>query len=1713
MTEEPEGTPGTPDSAVRGVSPYATGGGGVTLERRVAALYLARLLTAATARELRGRCVDQVSFQQAPARSVDDLVVFASRDDGTDILELDIAVRRSPDFTTSDQDTEKLLGEVLAGLRQSRSDAVERRFAICVAGVQPAAQQVAQLVALARDQATPSGFFQLVQTPGSFQRSIRDRLDHLVNLVSANLSEDGADTSTEAAERATWRLLTQLEILMPRLEPPDETDWSELVNQLQSWAREDTVTAATALRDRLESLAASYGPSAAVVDLGSLRRAAHDVLDSRRRRQATGWEQLRRLDTDTRQAVRDALGVSPLTDELHLPRRAQASKVRDELHVGDAVLVSGESGVGKSALVLGELADAAVENPTTLELACLNLRNLPFTISELRNLLGGPLEDLLAEMSAPTRVLVLDAADATIERDGELLGAILLAARSADVTPWVVSATDGLAAVRAVMENTVGAIRDIDIGGLDDEELESVVDTFPQLWRLASEPRAKELLRRPAVVDLLVRAGDDRTPLSDADAFQIVWEKLVRSDGRTARGLPDSRDQVMRSLASQQFRQEDAAATYAGLDAAGVTGLQRDGLLRPAEPWQALPTFAHELLRTYATARVLLSTEDLVGELITQSAPRWALPAVRLAVQVLLAEPDRPESPLAGRFARIQGDLDRLTEAGYGDRWADLPTEALLTLPTAGDILADTWPQLLDGDADGLRRLLRVVLQRHSHSGLLDRVVAEPLVELLLDRGWPSQLDEQATSVVRQLLRGLALAEAPEGHPLRLALRQRLVGLVTKGDEAMEELRREQARRLAARTPEEVAEDEERARKFRAITAVSGLGRSRRHQRRRAELPPELTADDLLEQLALLGPDLGGDGEQLLRRVAEGAPHQLAPALEEPLTGLGLARYDTGLLIDLIEAYYIDEPDEDEPLGYFGMGDGIRHHTYHGIPTPLSAAYRGPFLALFRADPRAGIACLNSLLNHAARARAQILSDLDGPGQREPEDRYVVELDVTGDCRRYVGDGQVWMWYRGTGVGPYPCMSALQALELVCDEYVQAGVPVGRLVSLLLEGCENLAMPALAVGLLVRHLDKVDDELDPFLSEPMVWQLEFSRTVGHETSGLAARTEGISAPERRAWNLRDVALRLALSADQHRVDALREVGRRLVARAADLEGVDVDEDPPSEQLATVRGWASSLDRDKYNLTQTDEGVVIEHVPDEVIAARLEQSNAAIARTQHATSLLFRYPERFDHIADHPAIALEDLTADLAKARHLVEDPPAGAVGGPHAGPAAVAAAALEAHFLDGFEVPEQDLVWAATLLVQLVNVLADHDAEEGDYSIFGRGPDRAAARALPLLFLPSAARLREGLDAAGVDEDAIARAMGWVIEHGANEARLFLTRAFDSLWDSPCDMTSGTCYHVNALATIENTARDSLIGPWDPDQQRNIRLQIDGPVVPRLQEAESERVYVPQLTPTLRGAGAAAASRACCQAEATTLLEAALSAHGRGMLSHEHSYQHSANDAAAAARAVLDFAASRESTLLFEHLDVYSEHPRALDEFLRALAAAGEETQARAEAARNVWPDVLGRIIEFASSGHFTTHRRDLGPNPLAAAIPTPSYSSGYLHREYEGAPIRWPDVSALSEQIERWVPQAAGDSGAVDALAQLLDGLPADQQAALGLPWMEELVMANPDEIANRSFLLPDWLKGVLPAVGTGPQRTSWHRIVDALTVAGDDRIAAMAD
>ena len=468
--------------ARQGASPYSTGGGGVTFERRVAVMHLARLLTGATASELKGRRVVKVAFQQAPAMPVDDLVISASTDDeSVPDLELAVAVRRSPGFVASEDATEKLIGSFLRAAEHDSSLEVVRRLVVCVAGPQNATSQVGELAAIAASQPFEA-FFPLIREPGKFRRAVVERLEQLSRLVGANLDETAP---AEVVETATWDLLNRLDVLMPRVESPDEADWAELLNLLEPWAREQTPAGAAALRDRLESLAAEYAPRAAVVDVGMLRRATNDALNVERRRRTRGWAELLRLDEDARGSVRSTTGVGD--EAVHLERKeASAALMRDADDV-PCLLVTGESGVGKSALVRDLLVGAMRGAPNDVQVVILNLRLLPRLPIELRAKLGVPLAELLFEMSAPRRVLVIDSAEYAVESGSELLRQLLESARKAEVSAWVLSTTDGLAAVRSTVEATFESFSEHEVGVLDDAEIEEIGKGLPQLGVLLTD--------------------------------------------------------------------------------------------------------------------------------------------------------------------------------------------------------------------------------------------------------------------------------------------------------------------------------------------------------------------------------------------------------------------------------------------------------------------------------------------------------------------------------------------------------------------------------------------------------------------------------------------------------------------------------------------------------------------------------------------------------------------------------------------------------------------------------------------------------------------------------------------------------------------------------------------------------------------------------------------------------------------------------------------------------------------------------------------------------------------------------------------------------------------------------------------------------------------------------------------------------------------------
>ena len=1730
-TERSDGVPEAIESAA-GMSPYATGGGGVTFERKVAVKYLAHLLVGDGAVEFgNGRRAVTVAFQQAPDHPVDDLVVSAARPGELDLSsELALEVRRSPNLVASDESTQGLIRKFIRAVINAPTDGIERRLGLVVAGPQQHAEQLGKLADLAAAQMDAPGFVNLVRTPSKFDAGIRGRLDQLERLVERSLQDLGvAGPQTALVQQRTWQLLSSLVVLMPRLESPNEIDWSTVANSLIGVSRTSDLAGASQLRDRLVVLASEYPPKSARVDLTLLRRDAHGTLDPRALRHQQGWQALDHLHGSALRSVREEIIASDGARRVRLDRSDAARDLVATARDAAAVVVSGESGVGKSALALLSLTAAGAADPDTVQALCINLRQVPKLTVDFETKLGCPLSTLLCELGAPHRMLIVDGADAVAEGMEDAFRYLVDAADGSDVKVIAVAAIDTMQVVRDTLTNRFGArVAEYAVHPLTDNEIQDIVATFTELRKLNANRRSRELLRRLVVIDLLVRGRLCGVPLSDADAMREVWSGLVRRHERSDRGSPDARELVLLRLADLALSGGERLGVISKLDPAALDGLRYDGVLRTSieDPFMIGPEFAHDEVRRYAVARLLLAERDPTSSILSAGVPRWAVGAARLACQALLGEPDTAATPLRGRFAQLQASFDELVEAGYGARWGDVPSEALVTLADSSAVLRDAWPELRAGDAAGLRRLARLVDQRlRDDNGFVNLVAVEPIITLLLEDSapWRSGSGEYASDLLREWLNGHAFAGTPAGHPSRILLRERLVAASAAADRRLAQQREAAMAARAARTPKEIGRERQWEESNRARFSTIGYGGGGR-RRQRPEVPCEIKDEIFLELLALLGRDLGDDGEAILRRVAQAAPWSLAAAVEAPFTGLALAKYRRGLLAELTEAYYLD----DEADGADFDDDGVRGHHARSADLflSLSAWYRGPFMAMFQSDFRGGATVLNRLLNHAALTRARTLAGLDETRQSlEDTDvgAYEADLKITGASRMYVGDGHVWNWYRGTGVGPSPCISALQALERVCDQLIKAGIPIRTLVSILLDGCENLAMVGLVVGLLARHLEDAEDLLDPYLTEPLIWRCEFSR-VASEHSGLAASSEGIVAPQRRNWSLGDAALLLVLRANDERAAHLRSLGETLVARARrrieeehDTGAIAAEVKGGEEidlQLARVSAWASCLDRDKIQIHEEQDGWYIQATPPEEAVQPLKDVNQDLERYGEELRLTNRYFTKLNETFAE-AIEPDELTADIASARELLESPPSLSANHRWDAPALVAAAALEAFLLRGVDVPSDSLAFAAETVLRISEGEASPRPHEFEGAFFEQGADRIAARALPLLLLPIAAPLRTLTDGAN-GWTTFQRATGGgrkLAQAMANEVRLHLARGLDHLWTAPC-AEGEPCYHEVGLQLATEMMRDCAVSGLSPDAGGRRVKSIEEPLAESLANTADDSILPSRLDASIRALAPAATANICVSTSARELLTVLFAAQRRSLLNQKQDpVDQRGTHTLVSARALLTLAQHGDDTAIYDYISAYADNPALLGNLLRALSAAAEETPDRAEEARRIWPSVMRYVLELHKRGRVPFQRDYYGKLALAALLPNAAHETTYRHQEIQGDQIIWWEPTGLRPEVEAWLTTAAGSSTCVDQLIGFLSVLTPEDQARIGLPWVATLVLADPARIANRTFMLTDWLIEMRSATADVCLLAKWQQSVDTLVIEGVTQLAPYSE
>ncbi len=1598
--------------------------------------------------------VTAVEMQQSGTSPVDDLVVTGEAADSKCTIR--IACRRRPTIGKSNQPTVELFAKYLVAIEAERLgyESGDLRLGLAVAGPQGPAAGLAQLTDVARLQPGSTEFSDAVNAPRAYTAAVRTRLTNVMEVVEAALSALGRDTDSQSVKDETWTLLKSLFVLQEDLEGDVAAGVTAMVGTLQGLV--GTAERAQALRHQLVDLASLVDIRAGSMTRAMLRKALRPFGQIGASEDFTAARsQLQLLEDSLRRRTDGSLprlgGGEPVRIDRQQSQTALVTEV-ESLPDGGVLIVRGEPDVGKSVLALNAMDSIRADGGS---IVVLSLRDVPPEPLTFRMMVGLAPTDLLSGApSGPKSVLLIDGAEVMQERDDRILPLLLKGAASAGM-PIVLITRDDAA---GYLIETIGRCgletpRELVVSALSDDEFLSLRKSMPEIAPLANDERVVWLLRRPGILELILRVAirERRLPsavLSEADVARIVWASLVRDDERVQNGIsPDDLDAA--ALAVARGLLTGSQPQVAG---GALARLRSEGVLLPrtsTSAWRCTDAFASDVLRDFAAATLL--TREGLGVLEATSGPRWTIRAARIYAQDRLGQ-----AVGQGDTAMLQSWRDLRAEFGelgatHGARWREVPWEALLSAGWADQALSAMTPDLVIDEAL-MVEALRTVKLRFSSAGACDPAIGGPLLTWLLANYdlagmFNSYQDDQFREFVLSWLTGVARREAQGGdvdvlRASRVAVRDLLLSLE----------------------------------------------------------PSYRSQGEWLECLGLLGSESNESSRTALRIFAQEKSHSLATLVESIDVALSMSVEDVGLLCELAEAYYIEEP-KHSAWGTIYLDDGIRHHRPGGWLEPHSAWYLGPFHLILRADFGRGLALIDRMLDQGARKRVEILKDLSSRHEERTFDEAEtqgLELDLWGlGARWYVGDAHVWNWYRGSLVGPSPCMSALLALEATMDALVQAGIAVRQVAVRVLGSATTLASVGLIHGFLVRHLDQITDELDDFLSVPEIWNLEIGRVTSEVGFSIRRVDSGeLVGREMRSWTPQVVCMQLvsrAMSAEDSAVlNRLRAIGVEL------LEAAGGDAASPY-----VKQWVATLDSTAYSFTPADGGVLVEvNLGEETkLALAKDQEHSAPVLEMYRLQNRYRLREVTPYLLDFAEVpSASDLAADYAAARRLQSeliDEPLDQARPALAGVAGMLLLAAS----QGSTVPEGGVVWAEQVLVDsAMSPYTGHLPNED--SIIPDGSDRAAAFALPLALLPPVLLGSEScLSRSDVVKVLVAGAIS-----GSAEVRRNATQGLGRLLGSQCATDGTPCsIHTPVWEAIEAGARRVTMGPWNSSGRREIEV-ISGDLPTALATIKGDDLVPSRLLSVIVTALDAGGSRTCTVGLAMGLLPALLDAYGCAVVEwSQHDYAGRHEWRPALASALLRQDAQDGGSRVLEMAKSLAPSAPALASFLNDLQVVATFEAHSVKRLAVIWPALMQLGFERLreeSDGSERHGREDLLKELIPS--PSPSWFVGDFSETLDAARSHWFGMDAVTDHISEWCAQAAGGMGCVDQLVGFLQAQAMQDQAAPGLSWVRLLIVKEDGSASTCGFLLVEWLTALRDSEAIDSQSLGDYRAtVDALVLS----------
>ena len=1054
-------------------SPYSSGGGGSKFEDRVAAYYLVAILSETKARGVPGeRTVRTLTQRAAFGEPLDDIIITGLLGNGQEV-KLHLQVKSSLRFTEKDAEWITIVQKAWDTFKSpSRSD--DDRFGVAISTYNARVDKHYQAVLnWAQDSVDGKHFLERINKK-DFSHKDKQAFVDTIRQILESYSPGNISNNT------LWQFLRSFVILRFDFPLRDKScDAEGVLDRLRNYLPPNQIQKADDLWNHLTVKAGEIISTGG----GATRETLLNKLQSANLPTGTSTNFLKDIkvvDHESWQALGD---IKSDIQGFHLHRREVYEQVKERLTEGRFILVYGEPGTGKSAL-LKDVAKEARRIGSIFVLknnrvhprgwsAHAHVLSVSQDASALLHEIGTAGESILFidgidKISDPVAQITINDLVRIIAQDSGLSNWKILATvreqNLEDVTTWIDS--DALQKL---------PIRFVKVPLLNQNEMEVLSEHFPRLRPLVAESGNTDIiLKRPffleSVLTLAGKEGSAELPATEAELLKLWWKLGGSEDADPVRS--QHRRNALLDLADRLARTPNEAIPIGGLQPEALGELKSAGVIQDRELGHSV-VFVHDIYEEWALAELLLGKKSEIAKFLREikEPPLLTGPMQLVGSYILETNPTEFE------WKKL---YEEVNDTNLDPVWQWSVLVSCVNSTRTEQLLRKLSVYLIENNYAQLKNLLKAlraievvphpVLSQKETKEILTPYGQEEFARVMVvpkKSTWIRFFDwfmEQAEQVHQNLL--------PDLLPVFQAWQGTYGGQQTPYCHTIGKIAYDCLLEFEdARNP-----DQKKIRR-----KPFGIGYK--------------NEEKLEKDIRFLFLCSAGDVPQL---VADYLKHHSLPQRkhilrDEIISGIvQLTNNVPSSLVDYICNAFLEYPD----AGNSNRGSYSNHLVQNlGIADSPSFVYsydfiQISFLMLLLKHETEGLRLVHTLCNHAISVWK--LAHRIAGQSRGPTVPMSIQLEFPWGTQTFWGDGQVYLWFRGACRNPL-LSSALMALEQWALGQIADDRPFEDVFRIVVEKNESVAALGIAAGLCTAYQDKSIDYSLHLVTCPHLWQWDIDR--------------------------------------------------------------------------------------------------------------------------------------------------------------------------------------------------------------------------------------------------------------------------------------------------------------------------------------------------------------------------------------------------------------------------------------------------------------------------------------------------------------------------------------------------------------------------------------------------------------------------------------------